>query len=152
MSSKLPDPATMASLVSTVTQTMCGVSFEPADDTNRPAELCSRMASLPISGARPVRVVLASNPGGAAALSSALFGMTTSDLDDAMVNDALCELLNMAAGQIRTALGLDQALGLPKIVDGSDRPRLQEMLRNDGVLLRSRGAIDLLIWVSEGSP
>jgi hypothetical protein len=148
--SELPDPATLATLVSTVTETMCGVSFAPAAESERKPELCWRMATLPIPGQRPIRVVLSSSQPGATALGAALFGMPATDLDETMINDALCELLNMAAGQIKSALALDQALGLPKIVKNPDSVPQQDLVRREGVLLRSRGEIDLLIWVSEG--
>lgn len=146
----LPDSATLATLVSTVTQTMCGVSFTPAQSLERAADLFWRMASLPIAGARPIRVVLSSSQSSATALGSALFGLSAAELDESMIDDALCELLNMAAGQIKTALALDQALGLPKIVRAGDPLAVHEQVRKEGILLKSRGDIDLLIWVSEG--
>jgi hypothetical protein len=144
------DPERLAALVSNVTQTMCGISFgiaRPGDKTVP----CWRMAVLNVVGARPLRVALYSDEGGCTALGSALFDCAPDALDAGMIDDSLCELLNMAAGQIKGALALDQALGLPKIVPMSDlSPRAQAAM-NEGVLLRSRDAVNLMIWISEGT-
>jgi hypothetical protein len=147
--SQLPDPSTLAVLVSNVTKTMCGLSFVPAAADERTEQLCWRIATLPIGGARPIRVALSSDEAGCAALGSALFSMPPEQLDQSMIDDSLCELLNMAAGQIKTALALDQALGLPKIVSAKDLPAGRALV--EGVVLRSCGSIGLLIWVSEGA-
>ncbi len=40
------------------------------------------------------------------------------DLDLAQIDDFMRELVNMTAGQIKGELRLDQALGLPRVVDG----------------------------------
>jgi hypothetical protein len=144
----LPDADTLATLVSNVTKTMCGISFAPAEVDDHTHELCWRVATLPINGARPLRVALSSDQKGCAALGSALFSMPPESLDQAMIDDSLCELLNMAAGQIKGALALDQALGLPKIISAADLPANQALL--EGVVLRSRGSFGLLIWISEG--
>jgi hypothetical protein len=144
------DPERLAALVSNVTQTMCGISFGIArpEDKTFP---CWRMAVLNVVGARPLRVALYSDEGGCTALGSALFACAPDALDAGMIDDSLCELLNMAAGQIKGALALDQALGLPRIVPVSDlSPRAQAAM-NEGVLLRSRDAVNLMIWISEGT-
>jgi hypothetical protein len=143
----LPDADTLATLVSNVTKTMCGISFAPAEIDDRTRELCWRIATLSINGARPLRVALSSSEDGCAALGSALFSMPKDALDQAMIDDSLCEVLNMAAGQIKGALALDQALGLPKIVTAADLPADRAL--NEGVVLRSRGSFGLLIWITE---
>ena len=146
----LPDPATLATLVTNVTETMCGISFVPAAVEEDTKKLCWRIASLPITGTHPIRVALSSDPAGCKALGAALFSMSPESLDEGMIDDSLCELLNMAAGQIKSALGLDQALGLPSIVGAAELPSRRERAMRDGVVLRSRGELGLLIWVSEG--
>jgi hypothetical protein len=81
-----------------------------------------------------------------------LFDCPPEALDSGMIDDSLCELLNMAAGQIKGALALDQALGLPKIVTLAElSPKAQASL-TDGVLLRSQNAVNLMIWIGEGQP
>ena len=145
---EFPKPTVLAALVSNVTETMCGVSFKPVATGGGQEDLCWRTAVLPIKGAQPLRVALSSNKNGATALGAALLGIHPESLDDEMINDALCELLNMAAGQIKNALNLDQALGLPRILDLSATPSGCEQVRREGVLLRSVGDIDLVVWLS----
>jgi len=145
----LPDPQTLATLVSTVTETMCGISFEPAKEVRQIDPTAWRLAILPINGKRNIQVLLSSDQASGVGLGAALLGFPADQLDPSMVDDSLCELLNMAAGQIKSALSIDQALGLPKIITGSEGQGLYAAARANGILLRSRGPLDLLIWVSE---
>jgi hypothetical protein len=108
----------LARSVSTITTTMLGKRFRPVDP-GTPVERW-RTAVLTISGARPVTVALASDRRGCAELASAMLGMDADALDVAMIDDFLRELLNMTAGQIKLELALDQALGLPRMVDDDD--------------------------------
>jgi hypothetical protein len=142
----MPDAGTLAQLVSNVTQTMCGISFSAAAGEAPSPELCWRVATLPIRGERPLRVALSSSRRGCAALGAALFSCEADTLDDGMIEDSLRELLNMAAGQIKGALALDQALGLPEIMAGGAESAhaLQK-----GVVLRSQDDLGLLISISE---
>jgi hypothetical protein len=147
----VPDPDTLATLVSNVTHTMCGISFE-ADATYRPsADAYWRLATLAILGARPIVVALCSSHEGCTALGAALFSCSPETLDQSMLDDSLCELLNMAAGQIKGALGLDQPLGLPKIAVEPELTKKVARAVREGVMLRSRENHGLLIWVSEGA-
>ncbi len=106
----------LASSVSRVTSAMLGLTFRPALAAPRPA--LWRTAMLQIPGARPVTVALSSDRAGCAALAAAMLGMPEDDLDLAMIDDFLRELVNMTAGQIKAELSLDQALGLPRVLDG----------------------------------
>jgi len=94
---------------------MLGKKFRPIDPAT-PVERW-RTVVLTIPGARPLTVALASDRAGCAALASAMLGMDADDLDVAMIDDFLRELLNMTAGQIKLELALDQALGLPRVVE-----------------------------------
>jgi hypothetical protein len=145
----IPDAGTLARLVSNVTETMCGISFSAAAGEPPSTELCWRVATLPIKGERPLRVVLSSSRRGCTALGAALFSCEPDTLDDAMIEDSLRELLNMAAGQIKGALALDQALGLPEIIAGPDGASRCQPALERGVVLRSQDDLGLLIWVSE---
>jgi Chemotaxis phosphatase CheX len=147
----MPDARTLARLISTVTETMCGISFEPAVDIGRPEADCWRLAILPFQGARPIRVLLSSDRTGCLGLGAALLGYSADQLDPSMIDDSLCELLNMAAGQIKRALAVDDALGLPKIISGEAGQALFRTARHKGTALRSRGSLDLLIWVTEAA-
>jgi hypothetical protein len=145
----IPDAGTLAQLVSNVTQTMCGISFSAAAGEAPTTDLFWRVATLPIHGERPLRVVLSSSRRGCTALGAALFSLDPASLDDEMIEDSLRELLNMAAGQIKGALALDQALGLPEIVKREDGAANCERALQKGVVLRSQDDLDLLIWIAE---
>lgn len=145
----LPDPRTLAQLVSNVTKTMCGISFSAVTHESPSSELCWRVASLPITGRRPLQVVLSSSQRGCTALGAALFSCDPKTLDDGMLEDSLRELLNMAAGQIKGALALDEALGLPEIVAGADGGAKCARALQKGVVLRSDDDLGLVICVSE---
>ena len=106
----------LATSVSRVTSTMLGLTFRPTIDTTRPA--LWRTAMLNIPGVRPVTVAMSSDRQGCAALAAAMLGMDEDELDCAMIDDFLRELVNMTAGQIKSELSLDQALGLPRVMDG----------------------------------
>jgi len=145
----LPDPYTLASLVSNVTKTMCGIAFEPAEPQLADPTLCWKIAWLPIRGTRPISVAISSDQSGCMALGAALFSCEPADLDASMIDDSLRELLNMAAGQIKSILALDQALGLPKIIAEPELSKQSLKALREGVVLRSRGAVSLLIWITE---
>jgi CheY-specific phosphatase CheX len=106
----------LAAAVSRVTSAMLGLTFRPAVQTTRPG--LWRTAILGIPGARPVTVAMSSDRGGCAALAAAMLGIDEDDLDLAMIDDVIRELVNMTAGQIKAELALDQVLGLPKVMDG----------------------------------
>lgn len=109
----------LARSVSRVTSTMLGLSFRPTISTT-PVELW-RTVVLAIPGKRPVTIAVSSDRHGCAALASAMLGMAEDDLDVAMIDDFMRELTNMTAGQIKMELALDQALGLPRVLDGDLR-------------------------------
>jgi CheY-specific phosphatase CheX len=106
----------LARSVTRVTNTMLGLTFHAIDPETR-VELW-RTVVLPIPGARPVSVALSSDRRGCAALAATMLGMAEDDLDVSMIDDFMRELVNMTAGQIKRELALDQALGLPRVLDG----------------------------------
>jgi len=149
-STNLPDPTTLARLITNVTKMMCNITFFAAEPLEPNAALFWRIAKLPIKGKRPINVALSSDRPGCTALGAALFSCAPDAVDPSMIDDSLCELLNMAAGQIKTALALDQTLGLPRIMDGKALTEAAAQAMREGVVLRSREAVNLMIWVSEG--
>jgi len=131
-----------------VTKTMCGFSFAVADPGQRTNVSCFRMAVLEVTGGQPWQVALFSDQGGCTALGAALCQVEPDMLEDGMIEDSLCELLNMAAGQIKGLLSADETLGLPKITKPAElSPRSQAAYR-DGILLRSDDAVNLMMWIS----
>jgi hypothetical protein len=147
--SNLPDPATLAKLVSNVTKTMCGFSFGVADPGLRAEVACFRMAVLEVTGGRPWRVALFSDHGGCTALGAALCQVEPDMLEDGMIEDSLCELLNMAAGQIKGLLSADETLGLPKITTPEDLSPQSQKAYREGILLRSQDSVNLMMWISQ---
>lgn len=147
--SNLPDPALLARLISNVTSSMCATTFVPGNPLERGESLCAQMAMIPLTGERSFAVVVASDTRGSRSLASAFFGCGYEDLTQAMIDDAIAELLNMVAGQISAVLQLDLKLGL------AHRTTLAEIVAASGsgieeaVLFRSEGKIDLWLWVFE---
>jgi hypothetical protein len=138
--SKMPPPEALARAVSHVTSTMLGFSVAHVERTEN--NLLWRTAALSIPGAHPLSVAISSNEVGCAAVGSALFSCRPEEVDPTMIDDSLCELVNMAAGQIRTLMALDQALGLPKVGAGRG-PGVDDNDWNRVVL--SAGRIELLL-------
>jgi len=144
----LPPAEQLAEMVSSVTQTMLGLSFHPV-----PVSAANsngwRSAVLPIPGATPVTVGLSSDESGCQALSSAMFSVGANDLDDDMIDDSLRELVNMTAGLVKSAMALDQALGLPKIMGHVDTVNMIKTDDVHSVVLRAEET-GLVLWICEG--
>jgi hypothetical protein len=137
----------MAALVSGVTQTMLGLTFVPDGATGH-RQLSWRTAVLPIAGARPLTVGLSSDQIGCSQLSAAMFACPKEQVDQNMMNDALCELVNMTAGLLKSLMSLNQALGLPKILNGSDAPAVPAA--SPQVIVLKADALGLVLWIYEG--
>ncbi len=104
-------------MVNSVTTTMMNVKFSLAKESSGVAY---RRAVLPIPGVVPVSVVLACDQASCHQLGARLFCVTPAEVDVAMIDDTLRELANITAGQVKRAMSLDQALGLPRILDGAE--------------------------------
>ncbi len=118
--SPLPTPTALAALVSRVTETMIGMSFSvsPSADDILPwrKDPSWRTVLLPIGGARPVTVAIAADEATGKAIGGRMFSCPDNEVDEEMLLDTLRELANIIAGQVKSAMSLDQALGLPKVV------------------------------------
>ncbi|WP_248345060.1 chemotaxis protein CheX [Anaeromyxobacter paludicola] len=133
-----------------MTQTMLGLSFVPDGGSSELSNLVWRTAVLPIPGSRPITVGLSSDTHGCTTLSAAMFGCAPETVDQSMMNDSLCELVNMTAGLLKSLMALDQALGLPKIVDGGDGvPAVPPTDGQHAVVLRAQ-QVGLVLWIIEG--
>jgi hypothetical protein len=66
-----------------------------------------------------------------------------------MMDDSLRELVNMTAGLVKSSMLLDQALGLPRIMDGRQVPPSPGGEPGHSVILRGR-EIGLVLWIFEG--
>lgn len=145
----LPPPEKMAQVVSGVTQTMLGFSFHPDVEDTPWSHLVWRAAVLPIPGSRPLTVGLSSDKPGCTSLSAAMFQVPALEVSDEMMSDALCELVNMTAGLLKSQLKLDQALGLPRVVPEGQPPVPAPPPTTNRVVLRAE-AVNLVLWVFEG--
>jgi hypothetical protein len=142
----MPTAETLALLVTKVTSTMLGFGFR-VGDPRRGELLRFRLVLLTIGDALPVTLVLGTDQRGAAQLASRIFACAPEECDLGMMEDAMRELTNMAAGQVKNALALDAALGLPYLVEA---PRL---LKNGNskwrrVTLKSE-PMELAVWLSD---
>lgn len=144
----LPPSDVLANLVTNVTKTMLGITFAPLPDTTPPAALRWRTAVLPIPGARAITVGLSSDQPGCQALSAAMFQCPAKDVDASMMDDSLRELVNITAGLVKGTLGLDQALGLPKVISSTENIHIGPPL-GQSVVLTAKG-LGLVLWVCEG--
>lgn len=144
----LPPAGVLAQLVSEVTSTMLGIPFALVEGEEHIELRCWRSAVLPIGGGAELQVALASDERGCALLGSRMFQVAVADVDPTMIDDTLCELVNMAAGMIKRALGADAALGLPRIVSEAHPPRAP--VGGSRLLLRTGdGAVELVLFVSQ---
>jgi hypothetical protein len=143
----LPPPEKIATLVSGVTQTMLGLTFVP-DEAKGSRDLAWRTAVLPIPGEHPLTVGLSSDQLGCSRLSAAMFACPKEEVDQTMMNDALCELVNMTAGLLKSVMSLNQALGLPKILAGADAPAVPRA--SPHVVVLKADALGLVLWIYEG--
>ena len=143
----LPPPEKMAALVSGVTQTMLGLTFMP-DAEQGHERLRWRTALLPIAGQQPLTIGLSTDQEGCSRLSAAMFACPRERVDQPMMNDALCELVNMTAGLLKSVMSLNQALGLPKILSGEDAPAVPSA--SPHVIVLKADALGLVLWIYEG--
>jgi CheY-specific phosphatase CheX len=106
-------------MVNSVTTTMMDVKFvlAPAPTQNVAP---FRRAVLPIPGSMPVAVVVTGDESSCAKLGARLFMVSAKDVDVSMMEDTLRELANITAGQVKRAMSIDSALGLPRIVVGGE--------------------------------
>jgi len=136
----------LATLVSNVTKAMFGMSFQPSATVLAAHPPQKHVAFLPLKGAVSVMIGISSSEAGCIQLGSALFGCAPGKLDESMIKDSLGELLNMTAGQVRTALALDQALGLPTIRSDAAQLAASQTWR---IVPLAAGKVDLLLWLSD---
>jgi hypothetical protein len=145
----LPPAEKMARVVSGVTETMLGLKFQPDQKDTPWRELVWRAAVLPIPGKRPLTVGLSSDRDGCVALGAAMFQVPPAEVSEEMLSDSLCELVNMTAGLLKSHLGLEQALGLPRVVPQGEPPVPPPPPDAGKVVLRAEH-LGLVLWVFEG--
>ena len=142
----LPPAGVLAPLVSHVTSTMLGLPFGLVEGHERIELRRWRSAVLPIGGGGELEVALASDEHGCALLGSRMFQVALAEVDARMIDDTLCELVNMAAGMIKRALGPEMLLGLPRVVPAAGLAA--PPAGGSRLLLRTAdGAVELVLLV-----
>lgn len=143
----LPSPEVLAGIVSGITETMFGMSFVLADGASSDAPKIPtwRTVVLPIPGRRPLSVAIASDEASGQTLGSAMFSCPVSEVDREMAEDSLRELVNIVAGQVKSAMGVDDALGLPKMLATGEGAINSDKWR--GATMRS-GTREVMVWVA----
>jgi hypothetical protein len=138
-------PEKLAALVSNVTQTMCGLSFSPTG-TFPAFNPHWRTAALTIEGPKPVMVALSADPESCSAIGEAMFGCPADELEPGVIEDVLRELVNMTAGQVKQALSMDDALGLPSMMTEIDVMQVLDRPTGSNTSLKA-GGVKLVLWV-----
>ena len=147
---EIPSPMKLAKLVSNVTETMLGISFEPVVPQEPTPQLTWRTVMLPIPGKHPITVGLSSDESGCVRLSSAMFQVTNAEVDSTMMNDSLMELVNMTAGLVKSTLSLDQSLGLPRVVPNNDPLVKAFQDANTHLTMLQAKEVGLMLWILQG--
>jgi hypothetical protein len=147
--STLPPPESLAQVVSNVTETMLGLTFKAVRGGQPWQDLVWRASVLAIPGAWPLTVGLSSDKAGCVQLAAKMFQAAPEEVADDMMSDALCELVNMTAGLLKTTLKLDQSLGLPRVVPTGAPPVPPVPNDVNGVVLQAEH-VGLVLWVFEG--
>lgn len=116
--SELPTPETVASLVSEAAENMWGVPFTLVKGGNGKATATphSRTVLLEMSGTNSLSVVVSSDEVGGAALGGIMFSCDRNEVSTGMIDDSLCELANILAGQLKTLMAPTHVLGLPTVL------------------------------------
>lgn len=143
------DPPTIAKLFSGVTKTMLDLEFVLAPPALPTADLdlfwSTAVVALP--GRQPVAIGISSSESGCLLLGAAMFACELAKVEAEMARDAISELANIAAGEVKRTLRLDQAIALPKLLLGKELGGGAEAGAWRRVLLRS-GAVRVVVSIS----
>jgi hypothetical protein len=139
-------PHRIAALLSGITLTMLDMDLALEEGRAPGSGSFWRTAVISIPGASPIAVALSTDAAGCAAIGAAMFSCPTGEVEPEMADDALAELTNVTAGEVKRALKLDQTIGLPSILrDDAVTPAWRE--RWSQVLLKGE-VMDLVFSIS----
>jgi len=98
-----------------------GEELEPAMKRITPGEIEDSMAACAqITGDWQLAVVLYCSSALARHVATVMFGSDEQETSRADVNDAMCEMINIIAGNVKGALSGSSHLALPNLVKGQD--------------------------------
>ena len=146
---RLTDVEEIADVVSRVTETFCGATFESWDPLARGESLSGRILVMALEGPRPIRIALACDSRGGRLLAAAVFRIAHEAVTPQKIDDAITQLLSVVADQVQQVLGVHQPLGTPRPTTLAE---LGAAGTDDAVLLRSHGDVDLRLWILEEQP
>jgi len=141
---------TLEGLVSTATEAMLGLSFSlttPKVERDQATHDATRSVSVQIGDAATLLVITADEESGQR-LGSAMFACPVSELDPGMLDDALGELANIVAGQVKVCLGIKSPLGLPRVLAESPLQSGSPMPWRTALLQTQQGEILLRVTVT----
>jgi hypothetical protein len=122
-------------MVNSVTTTMMNVKFALVAEPRIVEPF--RRAVLPIPApSKKLAVVVTGDEPSCKKLGARLFSMAPKDVDVSMMEDTLRELANITAGQVKRAMAIDCALGLPRIIVGG-QPWTQSVGGKQLIVLRA---------------
>lgn len=120
--SELPSPQTLAGIVNDAIQAMYTFHVSFAGECARVLPGASKNITVivPLIGA-PLYIITARADGqGGSALASVMYSCDTSDTNPEMIEDALRELCNITAGQLKSVIAQDHEIGLSsRLLDDS---------------------------------
>ena len=123
--SAIPTVASLADIVTGITETMFGISFalqkQPSVSDAPPwVDLPPRQtAVISIAGPQNLMVAVAADDADAVHLACAMFAVEAGEVDSSMRDDTLSELANIVGGQIKAIVGDKHVLGLPTVMSSS---------------------------------
>lgn len=148
--SQIPTSDTLANLVAAATESMFGMSFVAWEATSGslpwedPDERWHTI-TVPLEGARPILVAAGSDDAGGRALAAAMFACSSKEVDADMIRDGIGELVNVLAGQVKSAMSLTQKIGLPRALLEDSLPTDEGGMLHATVL---RTSDEVQVWVA----
>jgi chemotaxis protein CheX len=109
-------------LVETIWTSVLDWEVQPSTDVAAPGDDSDLIGSVPITGAWTGSVLLRCHRDVTTGAAVRMFGMAADQLPDDLVRDALGELTNILAGNLKGLLSGSCRLGLPTVVRGDDLP------------------------------
>jgi len=116
----IPDEAAIRDIVRTVWSTQLGLELDPDPERPIPVAAPSMTAAIHISGDFLGGVRLAAGAPLVRRAAAIMFARPEQDITVDDARDALGELANIVAGNIKALLDGTSSISLPTIVDGSD--------------------------------
>lgn len=148
-----PEPSLelLESLVSQVSECVFGLALQQEPGADDP-ELRWRAAALTVPGRdRQLCIAISSDRANCERMAVSMLSCAPEQLDQAMIEDVLCELVNVVGGHLKAMLGVDEPLSLPKLVSSEDRAAPWCDPRSERVALGD-GRIRLCLWLGQGPP